>query len=236
MPDNQLIIDDSLLEAAEADTETTVGADFDPDAEYNLPMPPLPDGWHLATLKNRGVKVGDQVKEFDGPRPWGNIPSTYWTMVEATITDPDGPQNNKRASGNITTHRETTQDGRDKGSAAAMYYRAMTGEPIPGVNQGGHIAAVAKELRGEPTVWVKTQLEGQDSDAQQAWKKRRDEAKAQGQQFTEKAPKTFRGQKAFTDAKGNLTGVKVLEDGTRIVARPTIVEVKHRSFDPGTGR
>ena len=68
MADNQIVYDDELLSAAEADLESTVGEDFDPDAEYNAPMPPLPDGWHFATLKNLGRKVNDVVKEFEGPR------------------------------------------------------------------------------------------------------------------------------------------------------------------------
>jgi hypothetical protein len=229
MAENSIIYDDDLLANAEADTTTEVGEGFDPDAEYNLPMPPVPDGWHYAKLTNRGVKVNDVQKEFDGPRSWGENVTTYWTMVEATIIDIGGPQNNKKASGNVTTHAEKTQDGRPRGSSANMYYRAITEQPLPGVSQGVHITAVAKELRGEPEVWIKTQLEGQDSDASKDYRERK---KAGNLKPGEKAPKTWRGQKAFTDAQGHLTGVKVLEDGTRIVGRPVIVEVKPRSFVP----
>ncbi len=229
MADNQIIYDDELLLAAEQDIENTVGEDFDPDAEYNAPMPPLPDGWHYATLKNLGRKVDDVVKEFEGPRPWGANITTYYTRVEASVIDVGGPQNNKRATGNITTHRESTQDGTDRGSLASMYYKAITGQPIPGVSQGSHIAAVAKELRSEPQVWIRTRLEGQDRDAKAIF----DANKKNGTlKQGEKAPPTYRGNKEFTDANGKLTGVKVLEDGTRIVGQPVIVEVKPKSFQP----
>ena len=135
--DNTFTYDEELLAAAEADTETTVGAEFDPDAEYNAPMPPLPDGWHFAKLSNRGAKnaAGEQ-KMFVGPRPWGENITTYFLQVEASVIDPSGPQNNKRANGNVTTHNENGADGKSRGSSASMYYRAITGQPIPGVNQG----------------------------------------------------------------------------------------------------
>lgn len=227
----EFTIDDELLAAAENDLETTVGEEFDPDADYAAAPPPLPDGWHQARLVNLGVKVNDVQKEFDGPRPWGPNIKTYYTRVEAQVVDPGGPQNNKKATGNVTTHNEKTQDGTVRGSAAAMYYRAITGEPIPGVSQGAHIAAVARELRGEPVVWVRTRLEGQDSDAAQAF----NEQKRNGTLETgAKKPPTFRGQKEFTQ-DGKLTGVKVV-DGVRIVARPIIQEVKHISFTPPTPR
>jgi hypothetical protein len=225
---DEIVYDDELLAAAESDMDTSVGEDFDPDAEYNQPAPPLPDGWYYATLKNLGRKIDGVTKEFEGPRSWGPNITTYYTRAGASVIDPNGPQNNKQATGNVTTHSEKTSSGSPRGSSANMYYKAITGQPLPGVGQGAHIALVAKELRSEPQVWVRTQLQGQDRDAKEAY----DAAKKSGTLGKDdKKPPTFKGQKEFTQ-DGKLTGVKVLEDGTRIVGRPIIQEVKPKSFTP----
>lgn len=231
MADNELIFDDDYLATLESD-ETPMAGEFDPDADYNAPPPPIPDGWHQAKLKLIGAKdANGDLKPFVGPRPWGNISATFFTQIDASIVDPGGPQDGKRTNRfNVTTHPE---ERRNNASSASLVYRAITGNPIPGLKPAAHMASVIDELKGqEPIVWIKTQLEGESPEASKAF----GEAKKAGLTGADlpKKPKTFRGQKAFTDAEtGKLTGVLVDPDtNERVVGRASIVDIKPQSFVP----
>jgi hypothetical protein len=104
-----------------------------------------------------------------------------------------------------------------------MYYRAITGKPIPGVSEGQHMKALLELLQGSPTVTITTRLEGQAPEASKAFSDRK---KAGQLAPGEKAPKTFRGEKAFTQ-EGKLTGrVYDAETGEFVVGRPVIVSAK----------
>lgn len=223
--DNQPIYDEEALAALEVDNTEAEG--YDEDADYAAPPPPLPDGWHQATLHLIGVKDGDQQKEFSGPRKWGNIPSTFFTQIDASVVDPNGPQNGKRtARFNVTTHAEERRNG---ASSASLVYRALTGKPLPGLKQGLHMKEVLDALRGNSTVvWIKTQLEGEAADASKAYR----EAKDRGDDPLPKRPKTFRGEKTFSEG-GKLTGRTWDEaSGEWVVGRPAIVDIKPASFVP----
>ena len=87
-----------------------------------------------------------------------------------------------------------------------------------------------EELQSEPTVWIRTRLEGQASNASKAFS----EAKKAGRLAPgKKAPKTFRGEACFRDENGKLTGT-CFDDATgeTVVASPVIMEVKPLSFVP----
>ena len=220
--------DPTLMDSLDIDT-TTVPAEFDQDADYNAPPPPLPDGWYQATLTVAGVRDQDGNLVPFRKRPWGNIPSTFHTSIQARVQDVGGIQDGKFASDNtVTTHIDPKRYNTSK---VATYYRGITGNPIPGVSEGQHMKALLEELQSSPTVWIKTQLEGQPADASKAFS---DAKKANGGRPVEgtRAPKTYRGERNFYE-NGKLTGrVFDEETGEWVVGRPVISDVKPLSFVP----
>lgn len=219
--------DESLLDSLENDPTEFSATEFDPDADYAAPPPPLPDGWYLAKLNLLGAKDKDGVlKEFVGPRPWGSIPSTYFTQIDATVVDPGGPQDGKRTTRfNVTTHAEGRRNG---ASSASLVYRAIADAPIPGVKPALHMKEVLDLLRGQsPIVMIRTQLEGEATEASKAF----GEAKKAGDKDAKK-PTTFRGQKAFTE-DGKLTGRCIdPANGEIVVGRPAIQDLKPQGYVP----
>lgn len=224
----EVIFDPTLMDSLDID-ETVVPAEFDQDADYNAPPPPLPDSWYQATLTVAGVRDQDGNLVPFRKRPWGNIPSTFHTSIQARVQDIGGVQDGKFASDNtVTTHIDPKRYNTSK---VATYYRGITGSPIPGVSEGQHMKALLEELQSSPTVWIKTQLEGQPADASKAFS---DAKKANGGRPVEgtRAPKTYRGERNFYE-NGKLTGrVFDEETGEWVVGRPVISDVKPLSFIP----
>ena len=216
----EVTYDPTLMDTLDEDM-TTLPAEFDPDEDYAAPPPPVPDAWYQATLTVAGVKdESGQLVPFR-KRPWGNIPQTFHTSINARIVDPAGVNDGKFASDNtVTTHSDPRRHNTSK---AAMYYRAITGKPIPGVNEGQHMKALLEELQSSPTVWIKTQLEGQAGDASKAFS---DAKKAGTLANGQKAPKTFRGDKSFME-NGKLTG-RAWDAAANewVVGRAVIADVK----------
>lgn len=237
MANEQPVYDEAALAALEEFTDEYTTEQFDVDSDYAAPPPPLPDGWHMAKLNLIGAKDAEgTLKEFVGPRAWGNIPfhpeneknpgGTFFTQIDATIVDPGGAQDGKRTNRfNVTTHPE---ERRNNASSASLVYRAVKGTAIPGLKPAAHIGLVLDLLRGEnPIVWVKTQLEGEAAEASKAFQ----EAKKAGQTGMKK-PKTYRGEKSFSQ-DGKVTGrVLDADSGEFVVGRPTIVDMKPQSFVP----
>lgn len=221
--------DETALASLEEFTDEFTPEQFDVNADYSAPPPPLPDGWSMAKLVLLGAKDKDgNLKEFTGPRPWGNIPSTFFTQIEAIVVDPGGAQDGKRTNRfNVTTHPE---ERRNNASSASLVYRAITGNPIPGLKPAAHMGLVLDLLRGEsPIVWIKTQLEGEASEASKAFQEKK---KAGTLAPGEKGPKTFRGEKSFSE-NGKVTGRLVdPETGEIVVGRPSITDMKPQSFVP----
>lgn len=229
MPQEAVVFDPTLMDSLDEDM-TQLPAEFDPDADYNAPPPPLPDGWYQATLSCAGVKdLHDENKTVPfNKRPWGNIPSTFHTSIQAKVIDPGGLQDGKYATDNTVT---TNTDIKKGASKAATYVKAIAGRQIKGASEGAHMKDLLEQLQGEPTVWVKTQLEGQPQEAGKAFS---DAKKANGGKAPDgmKAPKTYRGDKAFTQ-EGKLTG-RVYDEATKefVVGRPVIVGVRNLNNPP----
>ena len=228
MANEEVVFSPELMASLDED-QTTVPTEFDPDADYAAPPPPLPDGWYQAVLAVAGVKNEHGVIEPCRKRSWGNNPATFHTSIRAWISDFGGPQDGKFATDNtVTTHADPR---RHNASKAGMYYRACTGKPIPGVKEGHHIKVLLEELQSKPMVWIKTQLEGQASDASTEFGKRK---KAGQLAAGEKAPKTFRGEKSFME-DGKLTGrAWDAVAGEWVVGRPVIQDVKPLTWNPPT--
>lgn len=229
MANEQPLYDEAALAALENFTDEFTIEQFDVDADYAAAPPPLPDGWHMAKLNLIGAKDAEGVlKEFSGPRKWGNIPATFFTQIDATIVDIGGAQDGKRTNRfNVTTHPE---ERRNNASSASLVYKAVTGDPIPGLKPAVHMGLVLDQLRGQsPIVWIKTQLEGEAAEASKAFQA----AKTAG--TTGRKPKTFRGEKSFSQ-EGKITGRVFDADSNEfVVGRPAIVDMKPQSFVPPTG-
>lgn len=227
MANEQPLYDEAALAALENFTDEFTIEQFDVDADYAAAPPPLPDGWHMAKLNLIGAKDTEGVlKEFTGPRKWGNIPSTFFTQIDATIVDVGGAQDGKRTNRfNVTTHPE---ERRNNASSASLVYKAIVGSAIPGLKPAVHMGLLLDQLRGQsPIVWVRTQLEGEAQEASKAFQA----AKEAGDKSAKK-PKTFRGEKSFTQ-EGKVTGrVFDPEAGEFVVGRPQIVDMKPQSFVP----
>lgn len=225
----EVVFDPTLMDSLDEDT-TSLPQEFDADADYNAPPPPLPDGWYQATLTVAGVKDENGVIQAFRKRPWGNIPSTFHTSINARVVDPGGVQDGKFATDNTVTSHSYPK--RHNTSKVATYYRGITGKPIPGVSEGQHMKALLEELQSSPTVYIKTQLTGQAPDASKSFSDRK---KAGQLNPGEKAPKTYRGEKAFME-NGKLTG-RVFDEasGEWVVGRPEIIDVRSLN-NPPTGK
>jgi len=225
----EVIFDETLMDDLDNDS-TQLSQEFDADADAYAPPPPLPDGWHMAVLTCAGVKNSAGVLVPFNERPWGpNIKKTYHTSIQAKVVDPGGLQDGKYASDNtVITFPDPKQHNTSK---VATIYRGITGKPIPGNSEGQHMKALLTELQASPTVWIKTELEGQPSEASKAFS---DAKKANGGRAPEgmKAPKTYRGEKAFME-DGRITG-RVWDEATQeyAVGRPQIKAVQPLSFTP----
>ena len=231
-----IMFDEDLLAAAESDPDTYTAEEFDVDADYSAPPPPAPDGWYEMELELLGAKdANGTLQAFVGPRTWGTVQKTYFTQIQGKIVAPGTPHDGKTTQRfNVTTHPE---ERRNSTSSADMVYKAISGRPVS-MSPGTAMVQLVKEFQGaKPRVWVKTQLTGQ---AQNAGKEYSDAKKAGTLPAGTKPPKTYRGQKAFTDEKGKLTG-RVLDDKAHnpnnptdeiVVGQPEIVEMRPESFTP----
>jgi hypothetical protein len=208
---NELVFDSTLLDELDNDN-TAVAPDFDPDADYNAPPPPLPDGWYLATLECAGVNVDGQRVPFTQIKWKGDVTEKghFWTGVQAKVQDPGGLEDGKFASDGLV--RTKLDPKRHNTSLVASYYRAITGDPIPGTSEGQHMKAILEKLQEKPLVYIKTQLQG-------------------GYKKEDGSRVNIKGQDKFVNENGKVTGV-VEVDGQRIVGRPAIIDVRNQDFVP----
>ena len=90
---------------------------------------------------------------------------------------------------------------------------------------------IVELLQEEPIVWIRTQLEGQAPEASKSYGERK---KAGQLSPGEKAPKTYRGQKAFSE-NGKITG-KVTDPATGevVVGRPAIQDSSRKVNNPAS--
>ena len=65
MPQKEIEYDDTYLESLKAEPVPEISGEFDPDAEYNRPAPPVEDGWYQMTFSNGGVYVEGAKRPFE---------------------------------------------------------------------------------------------------------------------------------------------------------------------------
>jgi hypothetical protein len=202
--------------------------DFDADADYARPAPPIEDGYYFANIKNAGVFVDGKLLPYRESQ-WSNETRKYHEVgVVAEIIKPEDPiAHGKHVYTNMPLRTKPDPE-RGNASGISAAYKALAGEPIAGMPGPAHARQFVELLRTEPQAWVQVQNVLRDVDAEK-------EARAAGQ----KGPKAVYGQKKImalkggTNAQGKFTGAADHPvTGNRCVARPYIAAFKPRDFDP----
>lgn len=224
----EIIYDDAYLSSLEAIDAPDATQEFDPDAEYNRPAPPIPDGWYLMTFSNAGVyNEGSKVPYRSAQ--WKNEHKPHFEIaVQGLIAKPEDLLVNEKHVYTDMPLTTTPDPERNNASAVSAAFRALIGKPIAGLPGLGHVKQLDEVLRGQPTGWGRVQNVLRDRDAE----------KAAGQ-AGKKRPKAVYGQKKIaalkggTDSQGRYTGAADHpETGTRCVAKAVLVEFKPAEWVP----
>src|SRR5215472_910379 len=208
--------DEAYLQSLmDADTEEFTPDEFDPDADYARPAPPIPVGVYQMKFSNGGVfHEGNRVPYRSAQ--WKNETKPHFEIaIKGVIIAPDNPKIDGKFV--FTGFPLTTKPEVDRGnqSAVGAAYRALTGKPIPGTKGSEHVVKLDEVLLGEPIGYARVQNILRDSEAEKA-----------AAESGEKRPKTVYGQKKImalkggTDSQGNFTGAADHpETGNRCAAR-----------------
>lgn len=230
MPQKEIEYDDQYLSSLEAADDSEISpAEFDPDADYAKPAPPILDGWYSATVSNAGVKVDDTQRPFRTSK-WSNETRIHYELsIKAELHAVDDPIVDGKTVWTDRPLRTAIDPDRGNTSGVASAFRAITGKPILGLNELKHAEQLNEVLQEEPLCWVRIQNILADTDAEIATPK------------GEKRPKKVYGQKRImalrggTDSQGKFTGVgDHPSTSTRCVARPRIVEFRNKSWEGPT--
>lgn len=225
----ELVYDPSLMALLDGEGEQ-IDTEFDPDADYNRPAPPVEDGWYYGKASNAGVYTKD-----GGPFPfrvskWANESKEHYDVaVKCEIVSNDPKVSGRVVYTNMPLRTAIDADrGNTSGVAAA--YKAMAGEPIRGVSEKEHAKQFVELLQTEPMVKFRVQNALRDQDAEKAYGEKK---KAGTLTPADVNPKAVYGQKKIaslpggSDGKGGFTGAADHPvTKTRCVARPHPVEFK----------
>ncbi len=223
--------DDAYLQSLEAIDQPDTAAEFDPDAEYNRPAPPIHDGWYLMTFANAGVYNEGNKVPFRSAQ-WKNESRPHFEIaVVGVIAKPEDSLVDGKHVYTDMPLTTTPDPERNNASAVSAAFRALTGKPIAGLPGLGHVKQLDEVLRsGNVTGWGRVQNVLRDRDAEKA-------AGLAG----EKRPKAVYGQKKIsalpggTDSAGKFTGAADHpETGVRCVSKAVLVEFKPASWTPGS--
>jgi hypothetical protein len=229
MADAKEIVYDPTYMALLDGTDEPITDDFDPDAEYNRPAPPIEDGWYYGKAVNAGVynAEGDLVP-FKVSR-WKNETKDHYQIgVKVEIVSADPLYNGKHVYTPSPSHLRTAPDpDRNNASGVSAAFRAMSGEPIKGMSEKEHAKQLVELLLTEPMVKVRVQNVLADRDAEKA-------ARDAG----EPKVKPVYGQrkimalKGGTNAQGKFSGAADHPTTkVRCVARAVIQEFKAKDSD-----
>lgn len=131
--------------------------EFDPDAEYALPAPPINDGTYDATieLSNLKDKDGNMVPFREHKAPWETKPH-FEFAIKATLIS-DDPKVNSKFVYTPLFRPLTTAINAERGntSQVAAAYKAITGQPIKGVSQKEHARQFYELMQEKPIARVK---------------------------------------------------------------------------------
>jgi hypothetical protein len=223
----ELTYDDSYLESLESQ-DVEIEGEFDPDADYNRPAPPVPDGVYQMTFENGGVFHEGERVPYRAAQ-WKNETRPHFELaIKGTIIAPDNPKIDGKFV--FTGFPLTTKPDVDRNNQSAVgdAFRSLTGKPIAGLKQLDHVKQLDEALKSKPIGFAKVQNVLRDQDAEKA-----------AAQAGEKRPRTVYGQKKImalkggTDSKGEFTGAgDHPETGTRCAARAEISSFMPHDYKP----
>ncbi len=229
MPEKELVFDPTYMELLEGAGEQ-ITEDFDPDADYNRPAPPIEDGWYYGKAVNSGVYSPEGTLVPFKVSKWSNETKDHYQIgVYVEIVSEDPIVNGKRVYTAGPAHLRTAPDP-DRGNASAVSaaYKAMKGEAIKGVSEKEHAKQLVELLQTEPMVYVRVQNVLEDRDAAKA-------AREAGEPKIKPVygQKKIMGLKGGTNAQGKFTGAADHPTtGTRCISRAMIQEFKPTTFEP----
>lgn len=228
-----IIYDDAYLQSLEALDTPDATVEFDPDAEYNRPAPPVEDGWYQMKFSNAGV-YSDGNKVPYRSAQWKNEHKPHFEVaIMGEIIDPNNPLVNTKHV--YTGMPLTTTPDPDRGNASGVgaAFRALTGKPIAGLPGLQHVKQLDEALKSEPIAWARVTNVLSDRDAEKA------ALDAGIDRKSSEFPKPVTGQKKImaldggTNAQGKFSGAADHPvSKTRCVSRAQIVEFKGADFTP----
>lgn len=231
-----IIYDDEYLQSLEALDTPDASVEFDPDADYNRPAPPIEDGWHMMDFSNAGVYSDGNKVPYRSAK-WKNEHKPHFEIaIMGTIIDPNNPLIDQKHV--YTGMPLTTTPDPDRGNASAVgaAFRALTGKPIAGLPGLNHCKQLDEVLKGNPRGWGRVQNQLHDTDAEKAFSEAQ---KAGTAEDGAKRPKSVNGQKRImalpggTNAQGKFSGAADHpETGNRCVSKAVLVEFKPADFVP----
>lgn len=225
MPEKELTYDPTYMALLDG-TYDPITEEFDPDADFNRPAPPIEDGWYYGKVTNAGVYVEGNLVPFRESQ-WKNETRKYHEVgVKAEIVSVDPLYNGRHVYTNMPLRTKPDPE-RNNASGISAAYKALAGEPIKGLPGVGHVKQFLDILAQEPMAKFRVQNVLRAVEAEKA-------ARDAG----EKGPKAVYGQrqimalKGGTDARGKFTGAADHPvTGNRCVSRAYLVEFKAKDSD-----
>lgn len=224
----ELTFDPTYMELLEGVGEPLV-EDFDPDADFNRPAPPIEDGWYYGKALNAGVyDTEGKLVPFKISR-WSNEQKDHYQIgVKVELVSADPLVNGKHVYTPGPSHLRTAPDP-DRGNASGVSaaYKAMAGEAIKGLSEKEHAKQLVELLQTEPMVKVRVQNVLADRDAEKA-------ARDAGQPKVKPVygQRKIMGLKGGTNAQGKFSGAADHPTtGTRCVSRAMIQEFKAKDSE-----
>lgn len=197
MPENrEVIYDDNYGLDIE---DQPIAEEFDPDASYNRPAPPIEDGLYDAKVSNFGFTIDGVVRPWR-VASWKDGRKPFEVALKAQIIAPDKPLVDGRM---VWTDMpfNTLVDPERHTSQVLAAIKAISGKPGAGVSPKGHVEQLVELLKSEPICKIYVQNVLHDRDAEKA-----------AQDAGEKRPKAVKGQRKIMalpggkDEKGKFTG------------------------------
>ena len=240
----ELTYDDEYLQSLEAGDVPDQESTFDPDADYNRPAPPIPDGTYLMKFSNGGVFHESKRVPYKSAQ-WKNETRPHFELaIKGTIIAPDSPKIDGKFV--FTGFPLTTKPDPEKNNQSGVggAFRALTGKPIAGLPGVGHVKQLDEVLKGEPIGFARVQNILRDQDAEKEFGVTGAvvlaATDATGNHLKlDKRPKTIYGQKKIQvlpggqNSQGEFTGAADHpETGVRCAARAEISSFMPHDYKP----
>lgn len=225
----EITYDQAYLDSLEALDQPDATVEFDADADYARPAPPIEDGWYFMTFSNGGVYV-DGAKVPYRSAQWKNEFKPHFEIaVVGSIIKPEDSLVNEKHVYTGMPLTTTPDPDRNNASGVSAAFRALTGKPIAGLPGLKHVQQLDEVLKGNPTGWGRVQnilqLDKDGTEAYQAEHGKRAKA-VYGQKKIMALPGGTNSQGKFSGAADHPA------NGVRYAAKATLVEFKPADWEP----